>query len=122
MCTVKLPPAARSAGPQLSTCGAEPEIEHRPGIDWASIDQVTPGAGEPAGSGSVTVTPCTVPVPLLVTATWNPIGSRAFTDAASSVLTMWIATGLQVMLALMEPHPEWLALLTGVLSYSVVAA
>src|SRR6266852_3794286 len=116
MCTVKLPPAARSAGPQLSTCGAEPEIEHRPGIDWASIDQVTPGAGEPAGSGSVTVTPCAVPVPALVTAILNPIGSPAFTDAASAVLTMWMFAGWQVILASAEPDPSLVVVTLAVLS------
>src|SRR5260370_90686 len=89
MCTVKLPPAARSAGPQLSTCGAEPEIEHRPGIDWESIDQVTP-VPLPAGSGSLTVTPVAVPAPALVTVTVNPIGSPASTVAASAVLVIWI--------------------------------
>src|SRR5712691_5578322 len=105
MCTVKLPPAARSVGPQLSTCGAEPEIEHRPGFDWESIDHVTPDP-EPAGSGSLTDTPFAVPVPLFLTVTANPIASPAFTDAASAVLVIWIAAQFTVTLALMDDVPS----------------
>src|SRR5260370_1347877 len=101
MCTVKLPPAARVTGPQDSTWpgGAAGLTVHEPGpvSDWDSIDQVTPGAGVPAGNGSLTVTPVACPAPVLVTVTWNPIGSPAFTDGASAVLVMWIDAWLQVM-------------------------
>ncbi len=64
----------------------------------------------------MTVTPCAVPVPLLVTATLNPIGSPAFTDAASAVLTMWIAAALQVMVALLESDPSLVVVTLAVLS------
>src|SRR5690349_64340 len=90
MCTVKLAPPATLVGPHFRTCdGLVPEVEHRPAFDWVSIDQVTP-VPDPAGSGSLTVTPVGVPVPALLTLTVNPIGSPAFTDAASAVLRIWI--------------------------------
>src|SRR5229473_6649364 len=97
MCTVKNAPAARSAGPQVSACdGLAPVTEHgKLAPVWLSIDQVTP-VPEPAGSGSVTVTPLAVPAPVLVTVTVNPIGSPAFTDAASAVLVIWIWAGSTV--------------------------
>src|SRR5260370_1208439 len=100
MCTVKVPPAATSTGPQVSVCGAAGLAAHEPGpeSDWVSIDQVTP-VPDPAGSGSLTVTPCAVPAPPLVTSTVNPIGSPAFTDVASAVFRMWIDAWLHVMLA-----------------------
>src|SRR5262245_26638596 len=96
MWTLKLPPAARSVGPQDNTCGAEPLIEHRPGFDCVSIDQVTPEP-EPAGRLSLTVTPFSRPAPLLLTVTVNPIGSPAFTELASAVFLMWIEPELQVI-------------------------
>src|SRR5260370_1264392 len=98
MCTVKLAPAARVTGPQVSVCGAA-------GLDGQGVGQGRGGdpggrgilEHDPAGSGSVTVTPVAVPAPVLVTVTWNPIGSPAFTVAASAVLRMWIDAWLQVM-------------------------
>src|SRR5215471_18102992 len=96
MCTLNDPPAARSVGPQDSTCGAEPAIEHSPGLDWVSIDQVTPDP-DPAGSGSLTVVPLAVPVPALFTVTVNPMLSPAFTEFASAFFTMWMLAGWQVM-------------------------
>src|SRR5690242_3183872 len=66
-CTLNDPPAARSVGPQFSAWfGLVPEVEHSPGFDWVSIDQVTP-VPDPAGSGSLTVTPVAFPAPMLVT-------------------------------------------------------
>src|SRR5215468_7826915 len=115
MCTLKLPPAARSVGPQDSTCGAEPEIAHRPGLDWVSIVQVTPDP-DPAGSGSVTVVPLAVPVPELFTVTVNPIASPAFTDDASAFLTMWIDAGWQVMTSSLDPDPSLVVVTWAVLS------
>src|SRR6266516_2477252 len=98
MWTLKLPPVARSVGPQLSTCGLLPEIEQRPGFDCVSIDQVTP-APEPAGRLSLTVTFLARPVPLFWMSTVKPIGSPAFTEFASAVLVILITAGRQVMWA-----------------------
>src|SRR5258707_1203952 len=114
MYTVKVPRAAGSAGPQLSTCGAEPEIEHRPGIDWESIDQVTPDR-ESAGKGKGVDLRGRRPVPKKLTAILNPIASPAFTDVASAVLTMWIAAALQGMVALLESDPWWVVVTLAVL-------
>src|SRR5260370_281698 len=113
MCTVKLAPAARGTGPQVSVCGAGGLTEHEPGpvSDWASTVQVPPDP-DPAGSGSVTVTPVAVPAPVLVTVTWNPIGSPAFTVAASAVLRIVMCAGWQVILASLDPAPP-LAVVTG---------
>src|SRR4051812_28567624 len=84
MWTLKLPPAARSVGPQPRTwAGLVPVIAHRPALDCVSIDQVTP-APEPAGKLSVTVTPLAVPVPLFVTLIVKPILSPALTSAESA--------------------------------------
>src|SRR5215468_8321840 len=107
MCTVKLSPAARVASEQDSAWfGLEPVIEHvADPVGPESIDQVTP-APDPAGSGSVTDTPVAVPVPELLTTILNPIGSPAFTDAASAVFLMWIDAGWQVMLASEESAPS----------------
>ncbi len=107
MCTVKNAPAARSAGPQVSACdGLVPVTEHgKLAPVWLSIDQVTP-VPVPAGSGSLTVTPLAVPAPVLVTVTVNPIGSPAFTDAASAVLVIVMFAGWQVILASAEPPPS----------------
>src|SRR5215470_18069024 len=102
MCTLKLPPDASDVGPHDSTCGFVGwSIEHRPGFDWVLIDQATP-APDPAGSGSLTVTPVAVPAPVLVTVMVNPIGSPAFTEFASAFFTMWMLAGLHVMTS-----PDW---------------
>ena len=92
MWTLNEPPAATVAGPQERTCDAPVETEQSPAFDCVLIVQVTP-----AGSGSLTVTPCARPRPLFETVTVNPIGSPAFTTAASAVFTMWIAAVLQVI-------------------------
>src|SRR5215469_10302299 len=115
MCTEKLPPAARLVGPQLSVCGAEPEIEHRPAFDWVSIDQVTPDP-DPAGSGSLTATPVAVPAPAFLTVTVYPIGSPAFTDVLSAVLVIVTDAGLQVILASLDPDPSLVVVTLAVLS------
>src|SRR5262249_56000456 len=96
MCTLNVPPAASDVGPQDSVCGAAALTEHRPGFDWLSIDQVTP-VPEPAGSGSLTVTPLAVPVPLLFTPAANPSQSPAFTELASPVFMICIAPGLHII-------------------------
>src|SRR5215471_13818533 len=119
MCTVKLAPAARSAGPQLSVCGAAAFTEHgNDAPDWSAIAQVTPDP-EPAGSGSSTVTPCASPVPVLETVTWNPIGSPAFTGVASAVLWMVMVAGWQVMLAEAWSLPAFVVVTVAVLLYCV---
>ena len=59
-----------------------PVIEHWVGPE--AFDQ--PAAVVPAGSGSDRLTPFAVPGPPLVTVTVKPIGSPAFTVAASAVL------------------------------------
>src|SRR5260370_215750 len=104
MCTVKNAPAARSAGPQVSAAdGLVPVTEHgKLAPVWLSIDQVTP-VPEPAGSGAVTVTPLAGPAPVLVSVTVNPIGSPAFTDAASAVLVIVITAPGPVILASAAP-------------------
>src|SRR5260370_9551425 len=106
MCTVRLAPAARLVGPQLSTCdGLVPEVEHRPGFDWVSTDQVTP-APDPAGSGSLTVTPFAVPVPVVITVTGMPVGSPGAPAVASAVLVITMFAGWQVILASAVPPPS----------------
>src|SRR6266516_1280204 len=85
MCTVLVAPAARSPNEQLSTCGAEPAIEQS-GLSGLS-DQVTPEP-EPAGRLSLKVTPVAVPGPAFETVIVNPIGSPAFTEAASAVFVI----------------------------------
>ena len=92
MCTKKPLPLANVVlePPQFRTwLPALPEIEQRPAFDWLSIDQITP-VPEPAGRGSLTVTPVAVVVPVLLTETVNPIGSPAFTDDASATLLIVI--------------------------------
>src|SRR5215469_15319724 len=108
MCTVKLPPAIRSAGPQFSVCGAG-VIEHAGnGVPvWPAITQVRP-VPEPGGSGSDTVTPCASPVPVLVTVTLNPIGSPAFTGDASAVFRTVTVAGWQTISAGEELPPSLL--------------
>jgi hypothetical protein len=60
-----------------------PVIEHP---DFAgSIDQLMP---LPVGNGSESVTARAMPVPELPTVMVKPIGSPAFTDAASAALSM----------------------------------
>src|SRR5262249_23555806 len=100
MCTVNVPPApaGRSTGPQDSVCAPLWLTEHEPGpdSDWESIVQVTPDP-DPAGNGSLTVTPLAVPDPLFLTVTVTPIGSPASTDALSAVLVILIPAGWQVI-------------------------
>src|SRR5215472_8663520 len=116
MCTLKLAPAARSVGPQVSVwLGLLPETEQRPGLDWVSMDQVTP-APEPAGSRSVTVTPWARPVPMLVTTTVNPIGSPAFTNGASATLLMMTIAGRHTIFASELPPPSLVVVTVAVLS------
>src|SRR5215208_6398434 len=43
---------------------------------------------KPPGSSSVTVTPCSVPAPVLVTVIVNPMSSPASTDSSSATLSM----------------------------------
>src|SRR5262249_32605035 len=91
MCTVKFAPAARVVGPQVSFCDPlAPVIWHPAGTGEVSIVQVTPDP-DPAGNGSLTVTPVACPAPVLLTLMVTPIGSPASTDAASAVLRMWIS-------------------------------
>src|SRR5206468_456415 len=106
----------RSVGPHDSTwLPAAPEIEHRPGFDCESIDQVTP-APEPAGRLSLTVTPLARPVPLFDTLTVKPIGSPAFTVALSAVFRTWIEAELQVITASDESEPSLVVVTLAVLS------
>src|SRR5262245_33880795 len=119
ICTLKLPPAARSVGPQANVWGAAALTEHRPALDWVSMDQVTPDP-EPAGSGSLTVTPWASPVPELDTVTVKPIGSPAFTDTASAVLTMLTWAGRQVIFASLDPDPSLVFFTMAVFSHPVL--
>src|SRR5215475_9668596 len=114
MCTVALPPAARSAGPNSSSWfPGGPLIENPFAGPW--IAQVTP-APEPAGSRSVTCAPFAVPGPELLTVTVNPIGSPAFTVAASADLVRWIWLGLHVINACAESEPSLVVVTLAVLS------
>src|SRR6516165_3732155 len=119
MCTLKLAPAARVVGPQDNVWGgggtAVAPTEHSPALDCVSIDQVTPEP-EPAGNGSLTVTPLAVPVPAFLTVTVKPIGSPAFTGDASAVLVIWMLAGLQMMTASLEPDPSLVVVTLAVLS------
>src|ERR1700694_4446444 len=88
MWTLKLTPLARVVGPQLKVCGAVGElIEHRPALVWLAMDQLAPEP-EPAGSGSLTVTPLAVPVPGVLTRIVTPMVSPALTLGASAGLGM----------------------------------
>src|SRR6266571_9415070 len=72
-CTVKLSPGPRSPTSHSSVPSV---IAHAPSIDSDSIVQLTPESGEPIGSGSLSKTPCAVPVSCssaLLTVTVNPI-------------------------------------------------
>src|SRR5215472_11382116 len=106
MCTSKDAPAARSAGPQDSVCGAGGALTAHGNAApvCPASTQVSPDP-DPAGSGSDTVTPCASPVPLLVTTTWNPIGSPAFTGEASAVFTTETLAGRQTISAGEELPP-----------------
>ena len=93
----------------------EPEIEHKPAVLCVSIDQLTP-APDPAGNGSLTVTPAALPVPLFLTVTVNPIGSPAFTDAASAVFVTVTFAGWHAIDAEAVPPPSLVELAVAVLS------
>src|SRR6266576_1822207 len=73
MCTDLLSSGPRSPKSQVRTPLV---IEQPASLLAASIDQSSPPF---VGSVSVTVTPCAVPAPLLVTSTVNPMLSPAFT-------------------------------------------
>src|SRR6266581_1726153 len=113
MCTVLVAPAARSPNEQLSTCGAEPAIEQS-GLSGLS-DQVTPEP-EPAGRLSLKVTPVAVPVPVFETVIVNPIGSPAFTEAASAVFEIVRFAGLHVIDASSDGFPSFVEWAVAVLS------
>src|SRR5438132_1209496 len=114
MWTLQLPPADRSVGPQPRTWGALPAIEHSPGLDWLATTQVTP-LPEPAGRLSLTVTPLSVPVPLLLTVTVKPIGSPALTVAASAVLPLSLHDALPILLAELLSLPSLVVVTLAVL-------
>src|SRR5215472_18709497 len=69
-------------------------IEHVAAAVPPSTVQLVPGF---VGNTSVTVTPCAVPAPVLVTVSVNPIGSPAFTVPASGVLTIWMLAQFTVI-------------------------
>src|SRR5438445_376541 len=98
MWTLKLPPADRSVGPQLSTWGALPAIEHSPGLDWLATTPVYP-LPEPAGRLSLTVPPLAVPVSLWLTVTLKLLAFPARRSSDLAFLITWMLAGLQVMLA-----------------------
>src|SRR5262245_57042271 len=118
MWTLKLPPAARSVGPQDSDwLGLVPALEHTP-FSYSTLfrsDQVTP-APEPAGSASLTVTPLAVPVPELLTVMVKPMASPALTVLASATLVMWMSPELQVMTSLSSSEPSLVVVTNAVLS------
>src|ERR1700694_28205 len=108
MWTLKLTPLARVVGPQLKVCGAVGElIEHRPALVWLAMDQLAPEP-EPAGSGSLTVTPLAVPVPGLLARIVEPVGASAFLRMVT--LARW-----QVMVAGLLPPPSLVLVAVAVL-------
>src|SRR6202165_2832848 len=115
MWTLKLMPLARGVGPQLKVCGGVGElIEHRPALVWLAMDQVTPEP-EPAGSGSLTVTPLAVPVPGLLTRIVKPMVSPALTLVASAVLRVGTLGVWQVMVPGLLPPPSLVLVAVAVL-------
>ena len=114
MWTLNEPPAATLVvgPPQESTCApTAPDTVHRPAMVCVLIDQFTP-----AGSGSLTVTPCAAPIPVFENAMVNPTGSPAFTIVASAVFTRWIEATLQVIDAVELSVPSLLVVTFAVLS------
>ena len=81
------------------------------------MDQVTP-APEPAGRGSLTVTPLAVPAPGLPTTTVKPMRSPALTVRASGVLVIVMEAQSTVSDAGLEPLPALLVVTLGVLLYA----
>ena len=110
MWKLKLSPAARSTGPQVTTPAVS---EHRPPA-LSSRVQARP---ESVGSVSVTTTPLAVPVPLLVTVTVKPIWSPGLTLAASAIFSMSMSAGLQVIEADASSSPSLVEVAVAVLSY-----
>src|SRR5438128_655773 len=93
MWTWLLAPDARSAGPKLRT---PPLMLHPLDELAASIVQLVPAV---VGSVSLTVTPCAVPAPVLLTVTTKPMVSPALTVPASATLVMWMLAQLTVVSA-----------------------
>src|SRR5262249_14326577 len=118
MCTVKLPFAGRSTGPQASVCvGGVPPlvIAHPAGTGEVSIAQVTPEP-DPGGIGGKTVGPLASPVPEMVTLTVDPNGSPAFTDAAAPGVRLGVGAGLHVIVASLWSDPSLVVVTLAVLS------
>src|SRR5262245_63726863 len=65
-----------------------------------STDQEIPG---PDGSGSVIVTPCAVPAPMLVSVAVNPIESPALTGFGSATFVILMSAQLTVVAADASP-------------------
>src|SRR5260370_1079552 len=95
--------------------GLVPEVEHRPGFDWVSTDQVTP-APDPDSTRLNSSHTFAAPAPLFFTVTVNPIWSPASTVAASAVLVITIFAGWQVILASAVPTPSLAEVAVAVLS------
>src|SRR4051795_1640488 len=95
MCTVNVDaacvvPASTVTGPQVRTPAVILQVLFQP-APCEAIDQDRPAF---VGSVSVKDTPCASPLPSLNTVNVNPIGSPAFTCAASAVLTIWMSAPL----------------------------
>src|SRR6516165_4274114 len=109
MCTSSDAPGARSIGCPARVSvwlPAAPVSENADAFTLsAAMPQVT-GPGVPPGSGSDRVTPCAVPVPLLVIVTLNPICSPALTDGASAVFKTVTDAGLQAVCASEDGLPS----------------
>src|SRR5438045_1656730 len=82
-------PAGTVFGPQVSDPAAIAHVPPQP-APWLAIDQERPAF---TGRTSLRLTPFASPVPEFQTVSVKPIGSPAFTCAASAVFTMWIAAG-----------------------------
>src|SRR5579871_6348517 len=91
MCTVnvlaaRVSPAGIVSGPQVSVPDVIAHVPPQP-APWLAICQFRPGF---VGSGSDSVAPYAAPGPVLYTVIVNPIGSPAFTCAASAVFRILI--------------------------------
>ena len=111
---------ARSAGPKFRVWLPAAPLMEKP-LAAPSIVQVT-WLPEPAGSGSLTVTPFARPVPVLLTVTWKPIWSPALTGLELAVLARSMWAGLQVIEADAESEPSLELVALAVLLYVVHSA
>ena len=79
---------------------------------WLSIDHSRPGF---AGSGSLTMTPCAVAAPLLLTTIVKPICSPAETGERSAVFVMLICAASTSTWAVASSLPSFVVVTNAVL-------